>query len=189
MRFNPLALTGLFMGFFRALLLAPPPARSLALLLAFLPGLSLASTTRGEPVELPLTRFFVSPIGPRGLEPTAQLLAAQGREIALVGYMVQRERPSPGYFILAPNPVVMSEHADGQADDLPAQAAYVALATGQEERIVSHRPGLVRVVGHLEFGPQEMPDGRFSWVRLRLGPDALAENPDSTRPSPPAHHH
>jgi hypothetical protein len=116
------------------------------------------------------------------------LRAAQGREVALVGYMVQREAPSPGYFMLAPRPVVLSEHADGQADDLPAQTAFVVLAAGQGERIVSHRPGLVRVVGQLEFGQQEMPDGRISWVRLRLGPHALAENP-APPPSLPAHRH
>jgi hypothetical protein len=189
MRSIPLALKGFLPGLLLSLSLGPLLGLSLGVSLALLPSLSLAGTPLGQPLELPLNRFFVSPIGPAGLEPTAELRAAQGREVALVGYMAQRESPWPGYFILAPRPVVLSEHADGLADDLPAQTAYVVLAAGQGERIVSHRPGLIRVVGQLEFGPQEMQDGRVSWVRLRLGTNALATTPDPVRPNLPAHHH
>lgn len=135
----------------------------------------LAPAAQAErPVELNFSDFFAQPIGPRGLEPSAQLLAARDREVRLVGFMVQREHAQPGRFLLAPRPVSMAEHADGEADDLPASAVTVLLPDAQRDRIVAHQHGPVALTGRLEYGPAEDETGRVSWLRLRLAPEAMA---------------
>lgn len=138
-------------------------------------ALSLASlAATAAPVELSFSDFFSSPIGPRGLEPTARLKAAAGHEVRVVGFMVQREQPQAGQFLLTPRPVAMAEHADGEADDLPAATITVLLPEPQRARLVAHRPGPVALTGRLEYGPAEDATGRVSWIRLHLAPDALA---------------
>lgn len=146
------------------------------LALASLLALSGAGAV-AEPAALRFADFFAQPIGPRGLEPTPQLLAARGQTVRLVGYMVLREQPQPGRFLLTPRPVSMAEHADGEADDLPASTVTVLLPEGQRERLVAHQPGLVALTGRLEFGPAEDDTGRVSWLRLHLTPEALAALP------------
>lgn len=150
----------------------------LALLaLAALPAALPATAQTAAPVELAFADFFVQPIGPRGLEPTARLKAAAGREVRLVGFMVQREQPQAGRFLLAPRPVSMSEHADGEADDLPAATVTVLLPEPQRQRVVAHQGGPVALTGRLAYGPAEDETGRVSWLRLHLAPEALAAQP------------
>lgn len=134
----------------------------------------LASRAAEAPLELAFSDFFVQPTGPRGLEPTAGLLAAQGREVRLVGFMVRREHAQPGRFLLTPRPASMAEHADGEADDLPAATVTVLLPEPQRGRVVAHQGGPVVLTGRLEYGPAEDETGRVSWLRLRLAPEALA---------------
>lgn len=151
------------------------------LLLLALAGLVLmpasAQTAGAGPVELGFGDFFVQPAGRRGLQPTPQLLAAKGQQVRLVGFMVQREQPQPGRFLLTPRPVSMSEHADGDADDLPPSAVTVLLPDAQQGRVVAHQPGPVTLTGRLEYGPAEDATGRISWVRLHLADAALAARP------------
>ncbi len=152
----------------------------LLLVLLALSGLTAtASATRGveEPLELGFGDFFVQPAGPRGLEPTARLLAAHGREVRIVGFMVQREHVQPGRFLLTPRPVAMSEHADGEADDLPAATVTVLLPDAQRARVVAHQAGPLALSGRLEYGAAEDETGRVSWLRLHLAPEALAAQP------------
>ena len=88
----------------------------------------------------------------------------------------------------------MSEHADGDADDLPPTAVMVLLDASQRDRIVAHAPGAVTLTGRLEVGRAEAADGRVSWVRLYLPPQALAASTPMaptasaplTPPAPPA---
>jgi hypothetical protein len=150
----------------------PPVPLLLAGALSLLP---LAA--RAAPLELSFSDFFARPIGPRGLQPTAALQAAAGLEVRLVGFMVQREQPQAGRFLLTPRPVTMSEHADGEADDLPPSTVTVVLPESQRARLVAHQPGPLALIGRLEYGPAEDETGRVSWVRLRLSPDALAAQP------------
>lgn len=148
-------------------------------------GASLGAPAAEAPAELAFGDFFVRPIGPRGLQPTAQLLAAQGREVRLVGFMVQREHAQPGQFLLTPRPVTMAEHADGEADDLPASTVTVLLPEGQQDRLVAFRPGPLAMTGRLAWGPVEVEPGRVSWLRLHLAADALASTalPATARPT------
>ena len=122
--------------------------------------------------ELRFRDFFRTPIGPQGIELTDTLQKADGTQVRLTGYMVQQEVPTPGRFMLTPRPVQMSEHADGEADDLPAATVTAYLDPTQRDWAIPHVRGLVEVSGQLLVGRHETPDGRISWVRLQLAPDA-----------------
>jgi hypothetical protein len=147
--------------------------------LALLMGWAISSgawAAGDEPLDLKFASFFQLPIGPRGLEIGDALRAADGRRVRLVGHMVAQEEPEPGRFLLTPRPVRMSEHADGQADDLPPATVTVLLHPSQHDRVVAHQPGLVSLTGRLAVGREEEASGRVSWVRLQLDPEALADS-------------
>lgn len=117
--------------------------------------------------------FFKAPVGPLGLEVNPSLLHAAGKQVMLTGYMVQQENGSkPGQFFFTPRPVQMSEHADGDADDLPPATVLVKLAPEQAAWLVPHTRGLIQLQGMLLVGRQEAPDGRVTWVQLQLNPEA-----------------
>ncbi|MET0518949.1 MAG: hypothetical protein ABW005_08955 [Burkholderiaceae bacterium] len=163
-----------------------PLPRWLAAGVLALSPLLAAAQGAGEPVlELKFGSFFRQPVGPRGLEFSDVLRAAAGREVRLVGYMVAQEEPAAGRFLLTPRPVRISEHADGDADDLPPATVTVLLDEAQRERIVAHRDGLVVLTGQLSVGRQEGADGRVSWLRLQLPPQALAGSAATAPNNPP----
>ncbi len=141
------------------------------------------------PVSLKFAGFFRHPVGPRGLEVGDALRAADGRRVRLVGYMVAQELPTPGSFMLTPRPVRMSEHADGDADDLPPATVKVLLDATEQGVVLPHQPGLIALTGRLEVGRAEDASGRVSWVRLHLEPQAAvstsASIPASTSDQPP----
>jgi hypothetical protein len=139
-------------------------------------GIDTASAQSTNPVssatELRFRDFFRTPIGPRGLELSDTLRRADGQTVTLTGYMVQQEGATVGRFMLTPRPVQMSEHADGDADDLPPATVLVELDPAQKDWAVPHVRGLVSLTGKLAVGRHEGVDGRISWVRLQLGADA-----------------
>ena len=98
-----------------------------------------------EPIALEFQSFFKMPIGPKGLEVSEKVLNASGKKVRLTGYMVQHEISPLGAFILAPRPVQMSEHADGDANDLPASICWIILDETQKNLSVPHIPGKVIV--------------------------------------------
>ncbi|WP_353203091.1 hypothetical protein [Polynucleobacter sp.] len=98
--------------------------------------------------------------------------SANGKQRKIVGYMVQQERPHLGRFLLSPRPVQMSEHADGEADDLPAALVTVYLDASQSDWAVPYTRGLISLTGTIEVGRLEETDGRVSWVRMRITPEA-----------------
>jgi len=149
---------------------------TLAALAALCSTAALAQTPAAQPpspvTELRFQDFFKLPVGAKGLEISPALRQADGQTVALTGYMVQQEVPSKGLFLLTPRPVQMSEHADGDADDLPPATVLVKLAPEQRDWAVPHVRGLVRITGVLSVGREEGRDGRVSWVQLQLAPDA-----------------
>jgi len=151
--------------------------------------LALAGPARAAEAPQPLAfaDFFVQPLGPRGLQPTPRLLAAVGQPVQITGFIVKREQPQPGRFLLTPRPLSMAEHADGEADDLPAQTITVLLPASQRERIVLATPGPVTLTGRLAWGPAEDASGRVSWLRLQLDDTALAATPAPAPASPHSH--
>ncbi|ARN20200.1 hypothetical protein [Piscinibacter gummiphilus] len=171
-----------------AAVLAVMFAALLALTLAASPAFAGPTATSTEdPVDLRFSDFFRQPVGPRGLEIADGLRAIDGRTVRIVGYMVSREDAQAGRFQLTPRPVRMSEHADGDADDLPPATVTVLLDPMQQDRIVAHQPGLVALTGRLQVGRVEGADGRVSWFRLQLDPAATATTV-SLAPAP-AHSH
>lgn len=133
----------------------------------------VATRVARQVTELRFRDFVRLPVGPAGLDISDTLLQADGQTVRLVGYMVQQESPAPGRFMLAPRPVQMTEHADGEADDLPAATVMVYLDPEQRDWAVPHVRGLVAVSGRLSVSRMEEQDGRVSWVRLQLGPDSV----------------
>jgi hypothetical protein len=121
---------------------------------------------------LAFRQFYKLPVGSHGLEISDVLRSANGQERKIVGYMVQQERPHLGRFLLSPRPVQMSEHADGEADDLPAALVTVYLDASQSDWAVPYTRGLISLTGAIEVGRLEETDGRVSWVRMRLSPEA-----------------
>ena len=149
--------------------------------IAFAGALLLATTAWAQdaatpmPVaarELRFKDFYQSPVGPKGAELTATLKQADAQPVRITGYMVQNERPSLGRFMLTPRPVRMSEHADGDADDLPLAWVMVYLDPSQKEFAIPHVRGLIELTGELHVGRFEESDGRVSWVRLQLSAEA-----------------
>jgi hypothetical protein len=116
--------------------------------------------------------FFRQPPGQQSLELSRTLQGLDQQRVRLTGYMVQQERPALGHFMFTPRPVRMSESADGDADDLPAAWAMVYLAPGQQNFAIPHQRGLLELTGVLSVGRLEESDGRVSWVRLQLEPEA-----------------
>lgn len=136
-------------------------------------GLALTQTVFAQNAEvLAFKHFYKLPVGSHGLEISDVLRSANGEERKIVGYMVQQERPHLGRFLLSPRPVQMSEHADGEADDLPAALVTVYLDASQSDWAVPHTRGLISLTGTIEVGRLEETDGRVSWVRMRVSPEA-----------------
>jgi len=127
----------------------------------------------GTVTALRLQDFFQMPVGPKGLVMSDTLRQAQGQRVRLTGYVVQQEVATLGRFLLTPRPVQMSQHADGEADDLPPATVFVRLDASQQDWAVAHARGLVEVTGTLDLGRSEESDGRVSWFRLQLDPQAV----------------
>jgi len=142
------------------------------LLLRLLFAWALLSAGCAFAQSLSFAEFFKLPMGNRGLEMTPTLLAAHGQTVKITGYMVQQELPALGHFMLTPRPVRMSEHADGDADDLPAAWVMVYLDPEQKDFAIPYQRGLMELSGLLSVGRLEEADGRVSWVRLQLEPEA-----------------
>jgi hypothetical protein len=130
---------------------------------------SLPSVAGDSPIpSLKFADFFVQPVGSAGLQATPALLAVQNQQVKLVGWMVAQEEPAPGYFLFTARPVRMSEHADGEADDLPGATVLVRLPASQAQQAPAHRPGLLALTGQLHWGRAVEPDGRVSWLQMQL---------------------
>ena len=123
--------------------------------------------------DLAFSEFYVMPVGPLGLQPTTKLLGLRGTRVRLVGYMVQAEEPTPGVFMLAPQPVQLAEVADGPADDLPATTVFVHLPADESQRVIAYRAGPWALTGTFELGAQAESNQRVSYTRLRLDAQAL----------------
>jgi hypothetical protein len=120
--------------------------------------------------DLKFGEFFTMPVGPRGLEPSVKLLALQGRQVRLLGYMARQDAAdaAPGVILLTPLPVTLGDEDERFADDLPVTTVYVHLAASPQSPALTYVPGLLGLSGRLELGSQAEADGRRSSVRLRL---------------------
>ena len=133
-----------------------------------------AADLLATPQDLKFREFFANPVGPRGLEISTTLQAAHGRRVRLTGYMVAQEDAPSGRFFLTPLPLRMSEHADGDADDLPPSSVLVVMPAQDSVRVLPHTPGLLQLTGVLQVGRHELAGGRVAWIRLLLDPRPAA---------------
>src|SRR5262245_28211808 len=117
---------------------------------------------------LAFSDFFVRPVGPRGLEPTARLLGLDGKRVRIAGYVVEESEPSAGSFLLTPVPVTLAERADGPADFLPPATLFAQREGAQRGERARFTHGAWQLTGTLELGAFEESDGRVSYVRLWL---------------------
>ncbi len=132
----------------------------------------------GAPAELSLADAIARPVGPRGLQFSPAWLAHQGETVRVTGHFVRQERPRAGHFLLASNPVRLSEDADGDADDLPPAVLMVVLPDSQRERIVQPPDRELTLQGRLSLG-RALLHGRVTWLRLQLDEDALERQPSA----------
>ncbi len=114
--------------------------------------------------------LLTGPVGARGPRFDPAIQALSGRRVQIRGYMVTHERGHAGLFYLAPRPLLLSEHADGMADDLPATTIAVLLSGRDADMIPLPTPGVMQLTGTWQFGRREMADGRISWLQLLLDP-------------------
>lgn len=132
--------------------------------------------------ELKFSEFFVSPVGPRGLELTDRLLSLDGKRVRILGYMVRNERGLPGQFLFAAMPVQLHDH--DSSDDLPAALVHVSVPTNVGQQ-VPYAPGLMLLTGTLDLGPREEADGRNSLVRLAVDPPPAESAQRNSNPTAP----
>jgi hypothetical protein len=140
---------------------------------ATVPNGKLPSLPAGV-TELKFTEFFVTPIGPRGLELTEKLSACEGKRVRMLGFMVRQDTSLPGKFLFTAMPVDLHDH--DSSDDLPPAVVHVFVPTCRDKQ-VPYAPGLMLLTGTLSIGHREEADGRMSLVRLALDP------PEPPRPA------
>lgn len=146
------------------------PRRLVLPLLSIVCALAATAAAADEPssasAPLAFADFYKRPVGPRGLEPGARLLALAGHRVELAGVLVQRNDPS-GPLIVAPVPVVLGDEDESFADDLPAGVAYLHPIDARTAELLQGCRGAVRVRGRLQIGRVAEDDGRQSFVRLQ----------------------
>ncbi|MEZ0316453.1 MAG: hypothetical protein ACAH10_06135 [Methylophilaceae bacterium] len=118
--------------------------------------------------DIKFNELFKMPVGPRGMEPSEKLLSLDQKPVRIVGYMAKQETPTPGMFIVSPLPVNMGDEDDKFADDMPANSIFVHL--DNPDALISYIPGLIHLTGVLSLGNAHEPDGRISYVRIKLDP-------------------
>ena len=114
--------------------------------------------------------FFLSPIGPKGMQFSPTALALAGQAVASRGVMVKTDRLQKGRFLLAPQALEVNEDDDGPANDLPVSTVLVKLAPAQTNLLIAHQEGPLRLEGTLDIGRQENNRGEVSWIRLLASP-------------------
>lgn len=135
------------------------------------PAALTATNTLAEGVaELSLRELYQMPIGPRGLVPSTKLLALDGKQVRVVGYMVGEDEPVAGRLILAPMPTQLVDEDEPESDDLPPNVIYVKFPSSIQAHSMR---GQIRLTGTLRLGAVPQPDGRLAAVRLELSPELV----------------
>jgi hypothetical protein len=118
--------------------------------------------------ELKFRDIFKMPVGDRGLEPSAKLLALDGKRVRIVGFMIQQQPEPIGQFLLSPLPATISDEDEPLADDLAPSVVTVSVP-GAADKAIPLLPGLIRVSGVLHVGASlDAASGRVSSVQVLL---------------------
>lgn len=121
-----------------------------------------------DPTKLSFDDLLQRPIGAFGIDIGSTAKSMQGQKVRIRGFMVKSEENLFGQFYLTALPIQMSEHADGPASDLPADAVLVRLDPSQSTWVVAHQPGPIFLEGILNIGRYEDSLGNVSWFQLQL---------------------
>ena len=137
--------------------------------------------------DLKFHDIFKTPVGDKGLEPSAALLALDGKRVRMVGYMIHQQPEPKGTFLLSPLPAEISDEDEPLADDLPPSVVAVEIA-GAANRPIPLLPGLIRISGVLHVGTKtDAASGRVSAVQIALdAPIAKALLGARSTPAKPA---
>ena len=138
------------------------------------PALTASNAFAEGFTELTLRELYEMPIGPRGLVPSAKLLALDGNPVRVVGYMVSEDEPVAGRLILAPMPTRLVDEDEPESDDLPPNVIYVNFPSSIQALAMR---GPLRLTGTLRLGVVPQPDGRLANVRLELSPKLVPHLP------------
>jgi len=136
--------------------------------------------------DLKFRDIFKTPVGDKGLEPSATLLALDGKRVRMIGYMVRQPSAPKGAFLLSPLPVEISDEDEPLADDLPPSVVAVEVG-GAANKPIPLLPGLIQITGVLHVGAKtDAASSRVSSVQIaldaRLGKALLGGAPP-TRPA------
>jgi hypothetical protein len=101
-----------------------------------------------------------------GIAPTTKLLAANGKRVRVVGFMAQMEQPLSDGFYLTRHPLSCDEGGGGTGD-LPPDAIRIQVVAARSVG-VPFIPGPIEIIGVLQLGAKEHPDGGVSHVRILL---------------------
>ena len=137
-------------------------------------ALTATSALADGVTDLTLREIYQMPIGPRGLVPSAKLLALDGKQVRVAGYMVAEDAPVVGRLILAPVPTQLADEDEPESDDLPANVIYVNFPSAIQAQSMR---GQIRVTGTLRLGAVAQPDGRLAAIRLELSPELVQHLP------------
>jgi hypothetical protein len=137
----------------------------------------IAAAPKGV-TDLKFSDFFVTPMGPKGLEFTSTLRELNGRRVRILGYVVRQENSMPGTFLMTALPLQVHDEHYGLADDLPAATLFVSAPSRRKSKS-QPSAGLVLVTGKLEIGNREEADGRISAVRLTM--ESISAQPSPVR--------
>ena len=118
--------------------------------------------------ELKFRDIFKMPVGDQGLEPSAKLLALDGRHVRIVGFMIHQQPEPTSSFLLSPLPAAISDEDEPLADDLAPSVVAVSVP-GAADRAIPLLPGLIQISGVLHVGPSlDAASGRVSSVQILL---------------------
>ena len=137
-------------------------------------ALTAASALTEGITELTLRELYQMPIGPRGLVPSAKLLALDGKQVRVTGYMVAEDEPVAGRLILAPMPTQLVDEDEPESDDLPPNVIYVNFPSSIQTYSMR---GQIRLTGTLLLGAVAQSDGRLAAIRLELSPQLVRHLP------------
>ncbi len=145
-------------------------------------ALTAASALAEGVTELTFRELYQMPVGPRGLVPSPKLLALDGKQVRVTGFMVAEDEPLAGRLILAPIPTQLLGEDEPESDDLPPNVIYVNFPSGIQAHSMR---GQIRLNGILHLGAVPQPDGRLAAVRLELSPQLVPYLP--AVPATPTH--
>ena len=119
-----------------------------------------------EYAPLAFQEFYVTPVGPRGLEYSAKTQQLAGRRVKLTGHMVRHYHDDPRLFLFTAIPTTHDQREYMLADSLPVSLVHVIMEV-RPGQAPDWRPRAITVYGVLETGPHQEIDGRISNLRLR----------------------